>query len=86
MTEQTPAHVAANATRPDAIELRDLTVIGIMRAFDGPAALLRSGRGRIARVQVGTQVFPVTVTAIANDQVVLTNRSGQAQAVTVAGG
>ncbi len=85
MAEQTPALAAAHATRPDAIDLRGLTVIGVMRAHDGPAALLRSSRGRIARVQVGAEVFGVRVAAIADDQVLLTDRWGQTQAVALAG-
>ncbi|MEM9786465.1 MAG: hypothetical protein AAF801_08170 [Pseudomonadota bacterium] len=85
MTEQTSPLVAANATRQDVLDLRGLTVIGVMRAHDGPAALLRSGRGRIARVQVGARAFGVTITAIADDRVVLTARSGASQTVAVAG-
>ena len=85
MSEQTPALAAANATRPDALTLNDLTVIGLMQAHDGPAALLRSPRGRIARVQVGARVFGVTVTGIGVDQVILTTRGGQTIAVSVAG-
>ena len=56
-----------------------------MWAHDGHAALLRSARGRIARVQTGTQVFGVTVTAIADNQVVLADRSGQTQTLGVPG-
>ncbi len=85
MSETTPALVAVNATRPDVLALRSLTVIGVMQAHDGKAAILRSGRGQIARVQAGTRVFGVTVTAIGDDHVVLADRSGQTQAVGVPG-
>ena len=85
MSDTTPARVAVNATRPDAIDLRGLTVIGVMHAHDGPAALLRSGRARIARVQTGTTVFGVTVAGIGDDQVMLTDRFGRAKAVIIAG-
>lgn len=85
MAEQTSALAAAHATRPDAIDLRGLAVIGVMNAHDGPAAILRSGRGQIARVQVGTEVFGVTVTAIGEDRVILTTWSGATQTIGVAG-
>mgnify|MGYP001803145804 FL=1 len=85
MTEQTSALVATNATRPDALNLWSLTLIGVMQAHDGPAALLRSGRGRIARVQVGMQAFGVTVMAISDDRVILRNRLGQDETVGIAG-
>lgn len=85
MSEQTPALAAAKATRADALPLNDLTVIGLMKAHDGPAALLRSSRGQIARVQIGAQVFGVTVTGIGEDQVILTTRGGQTKAVQLAG-
>jgi hypothetical protein len=85
MTETTPAYVAEIATIPDAIDLRNLTVIGLMQAHDGPAALLRSARGRIARVQPGSEIFGVKVTAIGDAQVLLTDRSGQTHAAVVAG-
>ncbi len=85
MSEQTPALAAAKATRADALTLNDLTVIGLMQAHDGPAALLRSPRGRIARVQVGAQAFGVTITGIGDDQVILTTRGGDTRAMRVAG-
>lgn len=85
MTETTPAHVASQATIVDALSLRDLTVIGLMKAHDGPAALLRSARGRIARVNAGSTAFGVTVTAIADDHVLITDRSGTTTALRVPG-
>jgi hypothetical protein len=85
MSDQTPPVAAANATRADALALNDLTVIGLMQAHDGPAALLRSPRGQIARVQVGAAVFGVKITAIGEGQVFMTTRGGQTKAVSVAG-
>ena len=76
MTDQTSAHVAAQATLVDAMDLRGVTVIGIMKAHDGPAVLLRSSRGRIARLTVGQRAFGMTVAAIGETQVVLSDRSG----------
>ena len=85
MSEPTPALAADNATRPDAIELGDLAVIGIINGQSGAAALLRSSRGDIARVAPGDEVFGVTVTAIGGNQVLLTNWLGRTEAKTVAG-
>jgi hypothetical protein len=86
MSEQTPALVADTATRADVLSLRSLTVIGLMRTQEGHVALLRSARGRIARVQAGVEVFGVRVAAISDTQVLLTDRSGQTHALVVAGG
>lgn len=85
MSDQTPTLVADTATQPDVLSLRSLTVIGLMRTQDGQVALLRSAGGKIARVQAGTDVFGVHVTAISDTQVLLTDRSGQTHALVVAG-
>jgi hypothetical protein len=71
------------ATLPDTLELRALSVIGLMDAHDGTAALLRSSRGQIARVQVGDSAFGVQVTAIGDAQILLTDRWGQTQSLAL---
>ncbi|WP_342076055.1 hypothetical protein [Yoonia sp. SS1-5] len=76
MSEQTPAHVADKATIAQAINLRSLSVIGLMKAHDGLAALLRSGSGQIARVGEGDTIFGVKVVAIAETYVTITDRWG----------
>ena len=73
----------AKATLPDALELNTLSVIGLMEAHDGVAALLRSSRGQIARVSVGDQVFGVQVTAIGDAQILLTDRWGRTQSLAL---
>lgn len=73
----------ANATLPDALAMHALTVIGLIRTNAGTSALLRSARGQIARVQVGQQAFGRQVTAIGDDQILLTNRWGQTEALTL---
>lgn len=85
MTDITPANVAASATQPAAISLHDLTVIGVFIASNSAAVLLRSARGRIARVSAGDQAFGVVVAAISEDQVILTDRSGKQYALIVPG-
>lgn len=85
MPEPTPAQVAAKATIADAINLRELTLLGVMQAHDGPAALLRSPRGQIARVQTGAQAFGYTIAAIGDSQVQLTDRRGTTYALTLPG-
>ncbi|HEV8034999.1 hypothetical protein [Yoonia sp.] len=69
------------ATLPDTLDLRELSVIGLMDAHDGIAALLRSSRGEIARVQVGDSAFGVQITAIGDAQVLLTDRWGRTQSL-----
>ncbi|MFG5380131.1 hypothetical protein [Yoonia sp. R2-816] len=83
MTETTPAHVAAKATIADAIDLSQLTLLGVMQAHDGPAALLRSPRGRIERVQMGARAFGYTVAAVGDRQVQLTDRRGTVYSLTL---
>lgn len=85
MSEQTPAQVAASATIVDGINLRELTLLGVLQAHDGPAALLRSPRGQIARVQTGAQAFGYTIAAIGDTQVQLTDRHGTLYALTLPG-
>ena len=63
MSETTPALVAEQATLPDILPLDGVTLIGIFNAYDGPAALLRSSRGKIERVTPGAQAMGMTVTA-----------------------
>ncbi len=83
MSDQKPAAAiaAANATVPDALALNTLAVIGLMNTSNGAAALLRSSRGEIARVGVGEEAFGVQVTAIGDDQILLTNRWGRTEAL-----
>ncbi|EBA11599.1 hypothetical protein RCCS2_16761 [Roseobacter sp. CCS2] len=52
-----------------------------MDAHDGMAALLRSSRGQIARVQVGDTAFGMQITAIGDEQILLTNRWGRTEAL-----
>ena len=74
---------AAKATLPDALALNELSVIGLMNTSNGQAALLRSSRGDIARVTVGEEVFGVRVTAISDEQILLTNRWGRTEALAL---
>jgi Tfp pilus assembly protein PilP len=85
MSDETPSSVLAEAkaTMPDALELNTLSVIGLMEAHDGVAALLRSSRGQIARVSVGDEVFGVQITAIGDAQILLTDRWGRTQSLAL---
>lgn len=85
MSETTPALVAEQATLPNILPLDGVTLIGIFNAHDGPAALLRSSRGKIERVTPGAQAMGMTVTAIGADTVMLTNRAGTTHALAVPG-
>ena len=85
MSDQTSALVAEKATLVDAIDLGGLSVIGIMQAHDGPAVLLRSSRGRIARLQTGERAFGMTVAAIGEAEVILSDRTGMQHRLGVPG-
>ncbi len=71
------------ATTPDALDLYALAVIGVMDAHDGTSALLRSSRGQVARVHVGDEAFGVRITAIGDNQVLLTDRWGRTQSLVL---
>ena len=86
MSEPTPALAAEKATLPDALELHTLALIGLIDAQGGPAALLRSAQGQIARVHVGEVAFGANITAIGTDQVILTDRWGRTQTLTLPSG
>jgi hypothetical protein len=77
------ALAGVKATMPDALALNSLAVIGVMNAHDGMAALLRSSRGEIARVSVGDAAFGVQITAIGEEQVILTDRWGRTQSLAL---
>ena len=85
MPEETSntALAAVHATTPDALAEHTLSVIGMMEAHDGTAALLRSSRGQIARVQVGDTAFGAQIIAISDLQVVLTDRWGRTQSLAL---
>ncbi|WP_159086957.1 hypothetical protein [Loktanella sp. Alg231-35] len=86
MPEPDPALAAANATMPDALDMHRLALIGVVDAHDGPAALLRSAWGSIARVSVGQEAFGAQITAIGNSQVIVTDRWGRTVALALPGG
>ena len=83
MSEPTPALAADKATVEDALDLHALTLIGLIEGYDGPAALLRSSQGQIARVITGQEAFGATVVAIDTEQVVLTDRWGRSQTLAL---
>lgn len=85
MSETTSALVADTATLPDILPLDGVTLVGIFNAYDGPAALLRSPRGKIERVSPGAQSMGMTVTAIGTDTVMLTDRAGTTHALALPG-
>ena len=79
MTNPTTALAEAKATVPEALDLSTLSVIGLIDGHNGSAALLRSEHGQIARAMTGDSVFGMTVTAIGDDRVLLTDRWGRTQ-------
>lgn len=81
MAEPGPALAWQNATLPEALDLSALSVIGLIEAHDGAAALLRSSNGQIARVTTGDAAFGVTVTAIGEAPILLTDRWGRTQSL-----
>lgn len=81
MSEPDTALAGEKATLPEALDLSALTVIGLIEGHNGAVALLRSSNGDIARVIPGDAVFGVTVTAIGEAQILLTDRWGRTQSL-----
>ena len=81
MAETVNDAAAAAATLEGALDMHTLQLLGVMDAHDGPAALIRSSRGQIARLHLGEEAFGYTITAIGEDSVILTNRWGQTESL-----
>lgn len=81
MSEPDLGFATAKATLPAALDTHALSVIGVMVSNSGLAAFLRSSDGKIARVSPGDVVFGMTVTAIRDAQVMLTDSAGRTQAL-----
>jgi CelD/BcsL family acetyltransferase involved in cellulose biosynthesis len=81
MSEPDLAFATAQATLPAALDTHALSVIGVMVSNNGLAAFLRSSDGEIARVSPGDVVYGMTVTAIGDAQVMLTDSAGRTQAL-----
>ncbi|WP_375254370.1 hypothetical protein [Yoonia sp.] len=81
MSEQETALAEAKATVQDVLDLKSLSLIGLIDGHLGAAALLRSERGQIARVAAGESVFGVTIAAIGDDRVQMTDRSGRTKSL-----
>lgn len=85
MSETTPDRVAQSATLSDILPMNGLTIIGIFTTHDGPAALLRSSRGKVERVIPGAKTLGVTITAIGDDRVMLVDSNGTSHTLAVPG-
>ncbi|MGJ8624364.1 MAG: hypothetical protein ACSHW1_16545 [Yoonia sp.] len=77
MAQELQDGAAQAATVTDAIDLHELTVIGIAHGATGQTAILRSSNGDYARVQPGDSAFGLTVRAIGEGQVIGTDRWGR---------
>ncbi|MFT7107166.1 MAG: CelD/BcsL family acetyltransferase involved in cellulose biosynthesis [Yoonia sp.] len=64
-----------------ALDTHVLSVIGVMSLNGELAAFLRLSDGEIARVSPGDVVFGVTVTAIGDAQVMLTDSAGRTKSL-----
>jgi len=76
--------VAQNATLDNAINLRDVNLIGIYGGSSDRRALVRLGNGRYVRVTVGDRLDGGRVTAISAGALSYT-KSGRALTLEVAG-
>jgi hypothetical protein len=81
MPEPDQSIAAAQATRADVLDLENLTLIGLIRTSEGPAALIRAPNGQVARIVPGAQALGVTATAIGDAQVLITGADGRTLAM-----
>ena len=78
--EPTPQNVADLATQN--ADLGRPALIGVFGSQTAPAALIRDRKGTVQRVIIGDQVANQTVTAIAEDRVILA-RGGKTSTLTL---
>ena len=78
--EPTPQNVPDLATQN--ADLGRLALIGVFGSQTAPAALIRDRKGTVQRVIIGDQVANQTVTAIAEDRVILA-RGGKTSTLTL---
>ena len=83
MAETNTTLAAQAATQNDVLDMHALQLLGLIKAHDGPAALLRSPQGQIARLQVGQEAFGIRITAIGDTGIILTNARGQSESLTL---
>ncbi|MFN3664009.1 hypothetical protein [Yoonia sp.] len=76
MTQPEQTLASQQATVADALDLNSLTLIGLFSTTEGPAALIRSADGQVARVVPGEQALGITATAIGDAQVLVTGADG----------
>ena len=67
------------ATIPGALYLGQPALIGVFGAPEARRALVRSGRGRITRVEVGDRLLGGRVVRIEQDALVIETNAGLAQ-------
>ncbi len=68
---QTPPEVAAAASVPAALDLSDLTLIGVFRGPESARVLLRLPSGEIAEHALGDQLSEGQIVSIGEDWITL---------------
>ncbi len=84
MPDKTPATLDV-ATVPDALDLSQLALIGLMLNPDGNAALIRLPGGQVHKIAPGTRIGNATVKAIDATGMTLA-RNGAVRHLSMAGG
>ncbi|MEJ6398599.1 hypothetical protein [Yoonia sp. 208BN28-4] len=84
--EPTPAHVAETAMISDVLPLDELTLLGIFGKPTGNTALLRKADGEILTLAAGDAAAGMTIAAIDDDAVHLTDARGTMHVLTIPAG
>jgi len=69
--------VIENAQEPEKLDLNKLTLLGIFTKPDGSTALIRMANGQIASVTPGDTTGDMTVTALDDNALYLSDRRGR---------
>lgn len=74
----TPAHVAALATRDDALDLKRLTVLGVAGPPGAMRAIVREPSGKVRSVTAGDRLRPGTILSVAPRGLMIATKDGPA--------
>lgn len=72
----TPANVAAQATRPDALASGELNLLGIFGPSENLSALVRLANGRVVQVETGARLMAGRIVAIDVDGLIVQQNGG----------
>ena len=83
MTTETSPAVAEMAAIPDAISMDEIALVGLFSNAEGGRALIRSPQGDILVLNVGDTALGLTVVAVADDALHVSDPTGTLRQLTM---